>query len=89
MRLFLQRRSQLVTSSRSPPEIVEPYLALPEWICANKDGNGDESGELPDEAVGAIEDYFVGSQERCREQRILHAAAIKFRCESSRSLASP
>ena len=75
------RSPSLTSTTRSPPEITESFLALAPWFCANMDGQGDGTGEIPDPVVDILEDYFVGSQDRVKEYRAQHAAALRFRCE--------
>lgn len=65
----------------SPPQITESFLALAPWFCSNKDGQGDGTGTIPDPVVEILEDYFVGPQDRVKEYRTQHAAALRFRCE--------
>ncbi|GAA5897764.1 alpha/beta fold hydrolase, partial [Sporobolomyces salmoneus] len=39
------------------------------WATANKDGQGDKSGDMPEGALEVAGDYFFGTTDRCPERR--------------------
>ncbi|ORY90912.1 Alpha/Beta hydrolase protein [Leucosporidium creatinivorum] len=75
--MAIERPSQvkaLVLASPCPPsESPELQLAMVEdwlpWGSANKDGNGDDTGTIPDGAMKVVSDYFFGKLGREPERR--------------------
>lgn len=52
-------------------------------VCTNKDGNGDSSGTIPDDALDATFEFFLGRLPRAttQEQQDAYVTHFQTRCE--------
>lgn len=50
--------------------------------CTNKNGRGDKSGIVPEEAVKAVVEYYLGTEDRYHARQEEYRTALHLRCES-------